>query len=130
MAELYAAVVSGRLMALNAPSSARWYRRLMAESGLLEAVPVTIAVPPGSTAAVARVAHGLGLLFGVRWLTEPIGSPAPCSRSFGAPWCAVSERTFGPALGRLLDAQSIIAAGRERIGARPARVYLPGPGPW
>jgi hypothetical protein len=108
------------------PALARWKLRLLVETGFVSPAPVQLPpLPYGVPESVATVYDGIRELYGVRWLSEDVGSAAPLVSDFLAAWCAVSEKSADRAKG-VLSQHEIITPGEmfERC-----RLWLPGGAP-
>lgn len=125
LADVYAAQVSGRVQRLNGPSRAQWTRRLLIETGLLDAAPVSLAPLPVDAPNSARAIYdGYAKLLACRWQTQP-GEPAPFALDFARDWCGgISAWQVGAGKAWLIENGYLQKAGvHER-----ATLWLPGDG--
>ena len=133
LSEVYAAVVSGRILTdenglartLSDASMATWSLRLLVEAKRLEPYPVRLPpLPDDARGSVVRLYEGLTRLFGAKWAYAP-GQPTMFTRSFAQDWCGVGEKTAWVGTQWLLRRRIIVPAGQHK--GRP--VYLPGAPP-
>ena len=133
LSEVYAAVVSGRMLTdenglartLSDASMATWSLRLLVEAKRLEPYPVRLPpLPDDARGSVVRLYEGLTRLFGAKWAYAP-GQPTMFTRSFAQDWCGVGEKTAWVGTQWLLRRRIIVPAGQHK--GRP--VYLPGAPP-
>lgn len=104
LTEVYAAKVSGEVRRLAAPEHARWKLRLLVKTGLVApAVVDEVKAPSNLCEPAVTVYDGFIELLGLRWLTEPHGTPAPFSWRFASRWCGVSAYAAEKAMKELLE---------------------------
>lgn len=128
LAAVYAAQVSGQVRRLNRPSEALWFRRLAAEIGVVEPIPVPMPpLPSGSTEPMRKVYGGFRLLAGLRRLREP-GEAFPFTREFAGPWCGIGVGAARAAIDALIKAGVIRRAGGAPMygGTKTTWHFLPG----
>lgn len=126
LAEVCAAIHSGRARRLNDGSRSVWYRRLWHDAGLLEPVDVRFPVlAPDAPPMTHHVLDGLALLLGLRWLTH-MSESAPFARAFAGEWCGIGEQTARKATLDLLERGTIRAVDEHVAGVRRTRLLLPG----
>jgi hypothetical protein len=113
LAEVRASRGAGRVVRLDAPSQAQWYRRLFFEAGLLTIALPRLELPKGLSAAARVAAEGYALLLALRELGD--GGPAPFTRRFAAAWCGVGEHQAGDAIAELRRARVFRTAGRHGL---------------
>jgi hypothetical protein len=131
LAEVRFAQVTGHLTRLeDAPTLARWWRRLFAEAGVIDLAAVAVpSLPPGAPAHVERVRGGFELLVQVRE-SRDAGEPMPFARRFAADWCGVSERQAREGIAELKRLGIIKKVGEHPSGhGQPMHLYRPGSGP-
>lgn len=127
LAQVRAAQGYGAVQELRGPEAARWYDRLFFEAGILKPEPVPLpSLPSDARMPVVLARQGFGLLLGLRWLTEPVGTPTPFARSFISGWCGLAPSTAERAKVELLRLDVIRKVADYGSGPRRTSMYLPG----
>ncbi|HXH09534.1 MAG TPA: bifunctional DNA primase/polymerase [Alphaproteobacteria bacterium] len=124
-AEVYAAIVSGRVTRLPRPSRLTWWLRLLVDVGFLWPADVRMpAIPDNAPPSVRQLCEGFRRLLAAKWVYQH-GQPTMFSRSWAAAWCGMQRSTAHGAL------QWALAHGIIRIVGyhRGMPLYLPGPHP-
>jgi hypothetical protein len=130
IAELSAAIHTGKPRQLRGLELAVWSLRLLNSAGLVELPSVIVPpVAPDSPAWVCRARDGFELLVRCRGFLDP-GVPISYTRGFVEGWCGIAKRHSRGAIFALMQQGVIVrvAQGRPRSGRRPANLYLPGAG--
>ena len=132
LTELWVSNRVGRTTTLAGPAHARWKLAMLHHLGFLRPAAVEfLALEAVPTADVVAAYEGLRLLYGLRYRTEPPGSPIPLARRFLADWWMVSEgaaeRLKRGLIGRgVVEQAGVSETGRWRTRLwRPARASEP-----
>lgn len=112
---------------LSAPTISKWWTRLLIETGVVDRVAqLDLDLPNRQQTVLA----GFLLLTQVEAVQRGVHPSAltgvPFAKSFGVPWCGISETTFEKARGELARAGWIRPSGELVFRGRKARLWLPG----
>jgi hypothetical protein len=127
LAEVFAAVVSGRLLKLRGPELARWKLRLLAVTGFVLLPHLALPpIPADAPHRAVQVYDGFRLLLQCRGVREPVGSPTPFTRDFGSRWCGMNESAFDRGKSWLIKRGLIRPAGKYGPRGRETTLWRPG----
>jgi hypothetical protein len=117
LVEIRAAVAYGAPRRLSAPEASRWLDRLDYEAGLLEPVPVPIAVVVPESQAAREIAGGIQLYLGLRAARGgfPPTEPYTFARRFAMAWCGLTNAQAMHGTGELIQGGFMEWTG-EKIG--------------